>query len=151
MRVDTTVVETNIHYPTDSTLLGDGVRVLTRTMKKITGIVGAVGTRLREPQPQREAARPRDHANSACQRPPAKLDRLSRDVHFISGLMAEREQFIVTELGADVDPFILHLVRCAREEGTRDDCRRARDALQRAKAVELARLARSTVSPAYVL
>src|SRR5881227_3459013 len=27
MRVDTTVVETNIHYPTDSTLLGDGVRV----------------------------------------------------------------------------------------------------------------------------
>jgi IS5 family transposase len=31
MRVDTTVVETNIHYPTDSTLLGDGVRVLTRT------------------------------------------------------------------------------------------------------------------------
>ena len=31
MRIDTTVVETNIHYPTDSTLLGDGVRVLTRT------------------------------------------------------------------------------------------------------------------------
>src|SRR4051794_30235967 len=35
MRVDTTVVETNIHYPTDSSLLGDGARVLTRTMKKI--------------------------------------------------------------------------------------------------------------------
>jgi transposase, IS5 family len=48
MRVDTTVVETNIHYPTDSTLLGDGVRVLTRTMKKITAIVGAVGTKLRD-------------------------------------------------------------------------------------------------------
>src|SRR5262245_35845475 len=44
MRVDTTVVESNIHYPTDSTLLGDGVRVLIRTMKKITDIVGAVGT-----------------------------------------------------------------------------------------------------------
>jgi len=42
MRVDTTVVETNIHHPTDSTLLGDGIRVLTRTMKKITQIVGAV-------------------------------------------------------------------------------------------------------------
>src|SRR5436190_12842250 len=38
MRLDTTVVETNIHYPTDSSLLGDGVRVLTRTMKKITKI-----------------------------------------------------------------------------------------------------------------
>src|SRR6202035_2951849 len=36
MRVDTTVVETNVHHPTDSTLLGDGVRVLTRMMKKIT-------------------------------------------------------------------------------------------------------------------
>ena len=48
MRVDTTVVETNIHHPTDSTLLGDGVRVLIRTMKKITEIVGAVGTKLRD-------------------------------------------------------------------------------------------------------
>jgi IS5 family transposase len=35
MRVDTTVVETNIHYPTDSSMLGDGARVLTRTMRKI--------------------------------------------------------------------------------------------------------------------
>src|SRR6201998_481077 len=48
MRVDTTVVETNIHHPTDSSLLGDGVRVLTRTMKKITGIVGAAGAKLRD-------------------------------------------------------------------------------------------------------
>jgi IS5 family transposase len=48
MRVDTTVVETNIHYPTDSNLLGDGVRVLTRTMKKITEIAGAAGAKLRD-------------------------------------------------------------------------------------------------------
>src|SRR3984893_12156271 len=48
MRVDTTVVETNIHCPTDSSLLGDGVRVLTRTMKKITGIAGAAGAQLRD-------------------------------------------------------------------------------------------------------
>ena len=48
MRVDTTVVETNIHYPTDSSLLGDGVRVLTRTMKKITGIAGVAGAKLRD-------------------------------------------------------------------------------------------------------
>ena len=39
----------------------------------------------------------------------AKLDRLSRDVHFISGLMVHRVPFVVAELGADVDPFILHL------------------------------------------
>jgi IS5 family transposase len=48
MRVDTTVVETNIHYPTDSSLLGDGVRVLTRVMKKITKIAGEVGCKLRD-------------------------------------------------------------------------------------------------------
>jgi IS5 family transposase len=48
MRVDTTVVETNVHYPTDSSLLGDGVRVLIRTMKKITKIAGAAGTKLRD-------------------------------------------------------------------------------------------------------
>ena len=48
LRVDTTVVETDIHYPTDSSLLGDGVRVLTRTMQRITKIAGHAGTRLRD-------------------------------------------------------------------------------------------------------
>lgn len=48
MRVDTTVVETNIHYPTDSTLMGDGVWVLTRVMKKVAAVVGKVGTKLRD-------------------------------------------------------------------------------------------------------
>jgi transposase, IS5 family len=48
MRVDTTVVETNIHYPTDSSLLGDGDRVLTRLMKKVTAIAGAAGAKLRD-------------------------------------------------------------------------------------------------------
>jgi IS5 family transposase len=48
MRVDTTVVETNIHYPTDSSLLGDGVRVLTRLMKRVTQIAGEAGTSLHD-------------------------------------------------------------------------------------------------------
>ena len=48
-------------------------------------------------------------AVSAARRLLAKLDRLSRDAHFISGLMAHRVPFVVAELGADVDPFILHL------------------------------------------
>src|SRR5438270_10244188 len=48
MRVDTTVVETNVHYPTDSSLLGDGVRVLIRTMKRIDKIAGETGARLRD-------------------------------------------------------------------------------------------------------
>jgi IS5 family transposase len=48
LRVDTTVVETNFHYPTDSTLPGDGVRVLTRIMKKVADVAGNAGTRLRD-------------------------------------------------------------------------------------------------------
>jgi hypothetical protein len=46
----------------------------------------------------------------------AKLDRLSRDVHFISGLMAQKVPFVVTELGADVDPFLLHLYAALAEK-----------------------------------
>ena len=48
MRVDTTVVETDIHYPTDASLLGDGVRVLTRTMKRIAKLAGEAGAKLRD-------------------------------------------------------------------------------------------------------
>jgi IS5 family transposase len=48
MRLDTTVVETNIHYPTDSSLIGDGVRVLTRAMRKVAEVVGDAGTKLRD-------------------------------------------------------------------------------------------------------
>src|SRR5260370_42672370 len=46
----------------------------------------------------------------------AKLDRLSRDVHFISGLMARHVPFSVAELGADVDPFLLHLYSSIAEK-----------------------------------
>ena len=48
MRVDTTVVETNVHYPTDSGLLGDGARVLTRTMKKVEKAAGGLKKRIRD-------------------------------------------------------------------------------------------------------
>src|SRR3989441_9368046 len=46
-RVDTTVVETNVHYPTDSTLLQDGVRVLTRTMQRASTALGDQSGRIR--------------------------------------------------------------------------------------------------------
>jgi IS5 family transposase len=47
LRVDTTVVETNVHYPTDSTLLRDSVRVLTRTMQRAGAILGGAAARIR--------------------------------------------------------------------------------------------------------
>ncbi len=46
-RVDTTVVETNVHYPTDSTLLQDGIRVLTRTLQRASTALGDPSTRIR--------------------------------------------------------------------------------------------------------
>jgi IS5 family transposase len=47
LRIDTTVVETNVHYPTDSSLLGDSVRVLTRTTARIADVVGTGRHRVR--------------------------------------------------------------------------------------------------------
>lgn len=49
----------------------------------------------------------------------SKLDRLSRDVHFISGLMSARVEFIVTELGKQADPFVLHLFAALAEKERR--------------------------------
>jgi DNA invertase Pin-like site-specific DNA recombinase len=50
----------------------------------------------------------------------SKLDRLSRDVHFISGLMAHKVPFVVAELGPDVDPFVLHLYAALAEKERAD-------------------------------
>jgi DNA invertase Pin-like site-specific DNA recombinase len=59
----------------------------------------------------------------------SKLDRLSRDVAFISGLMAERVPFLVTELGADVDPFVLHLYAALSQKERAMISTRTREAL----------------------
>jgi DNA invertase Pin-like site-specific DNA recombinase len=63
----------------------------------------------------------------------SKLDRLSRDVAFISGLMAERVPFIVAELGADVDPFVLHLYAALSQKERALISSRTREALQAIK------------------
>jgi DNA invertase Pin-like site-specific DNA recombinase len=64
----------------------------------------------------------------------AKLDRLSRDVAFIAGLMAQRVPFIVAELGADADPFMLHLYAALAEKERRLISERTRSALAQRKA-----------------
>ena len=64
----------------------------------------------------------------------AKLDRLSRDVAFISGLMAQRVAFIVAELGRDADPFMLHLYAALAEKERRLIGDRTRSALAARKA-----------------
>lgn len=64
----------------------------------------------------------------------AKLDRLSRDVHYISGLMAKGVPFIVADLGIDVDPFMLHLYAALAEKERRMIGERTKAALKAAKA-----------------
>jgi DNA invertase Pin-like site-specific DNA recombinase len=64
----------------------------------------------------------------------AKLDRLSRDVAFISGLMAQRVPFIVTALGKDVDPFMLHIYAAMAQQERAMISRRTKEALAAAKA-----------------
>jgi DNA invertase Pin-like site-specific DNA recombinase len=63
----------------------------------------------------------------------AKLDRLSRDVAFIAGLMAQRVPFIVAELGVDADPFMLHLFAALAEKERRLISERTKAALAAAK------------------
>jgi DNA invertase Pin-like site-specific DNA recombinase len=64
----------------------------------------------------------------------AKLCRLSRDVHFISGLMKHKIPFIVAELGADTDPFMLHLYAAFAEKERRLISERTKAALAMRKA-----------------
>ncbi len=70
----------------------------------------------------------------ACPVAVAKLDRLSRDVHFISGLMAHRVDFVVAELGADVPTFMLHIYAAVAQEERRMISERTKAALKAAKA-----------------
>jgi DNA invertase Pin-like site-specific DNA recombinase len=64
----------------------------------------------------------------------AKLDRLSRDVHFISGLMVHKVAFVVAELGNGVDPFLLHIFAAVAELERRKISERTKAALQAKKA-----------------
>jgi len=64
----------------------------------------------------------------------AKLDRLSRDVHFISGLMVHKVAFIVTELGKDVDTFVLHLFAALAQKERELISQRTKQGLAAAKA-----------------
>jgi DNA invertase Pin-like site-specific DNA recombinase len=86
-------------------------------------------------RPQLAAALAEARRNGrACPVAVSKLDRLSRDVHFISGLMAHRTPFLVAELGSDVEPFLLHLYAALAEKERAVISQRTKAALAAAKA-----------------
>jgi len=64
----------------------------------------------------------------------SRLDRLSRNVHFISGLMEHRVHFIVAAFGRDCDHFVLHIYASVAEQERRmisERCRAAALTLKR--------------------
>jgi DNA invertase Pin-like site-specific DNA recombinase len=85
----------------------------------------------RRPKLREALAQARKAKASICV---AKLDRLSRDVAFISGLMAQKVAFIVAELGADADPFMLHIYAALAEKERALISERTRVALAARKA-----------------
>jgi len=80
LRVDSTVVETNVHHPTDSRLLGDGVRVVSRLLRRAKKVLGEEAARLLG----KEAFRTRNRS----------VRRLTKELHRIAlrkGEKAEEE------------------------------------------------------------
>jgi DNA invertase Pin-like site-specific DNA recombinase len=101
----------------------------------------------RRPQLAEALAKARRHR---CPVAVAKLDRLSRDVHFISGLMAHRVPFLVAELGADVDPFMIHIYAALAEKERALISQRTSAALKAAKARGV-RLGNPTIEKAQII
>ena len=91
------------------------------------------GTDALDLRPQLRLALDRAH-KLRCPIVVAKLDRLSRDVAFIAGLMAQRVPFVVAELGPDIDPFTLHIYAALAEKERAMISARTKEALAQAKA-----------------
>jgi DNA invertase Pin-like site-specific DNA recombinase len=104
-----------------------------RVIETFTEVETGKGADALDRRPQLAAAI-RSARKAKCPVVVSKLDRLSRDVHFISGLMRERVPFIVTELGADTDPFMLHIYAALAEKERRLISERTKASLAAAKA-----------------
>jgi DNA invertase Pin-like site-specific DNA recombinase len=104
-----------------------------RVVETFTEVETGKGADALDRRPQLAAAI-RAARKAKCPVVVSKLDRLSRDVHFISGLMRERVPFIVTELGADTDPFMLHIYAALAEKERRLISERTKASLAAARA-----------------
>src|SRR5262249_45848159 len=98
LRVDTTVVETNIHYPTDATLLADGVRVLTRLVRRAGAHVRertrSVGRRVFQIGRRSRTAGPRASA-AAREQSQAQMKRLYQGLMRITRAVVRHAETVV--------------------------------------------------------
>src|SRR4029078_4115266 len=102
----------------------ENLRIIAEYVEAETG----KGADARDRRPQLAAALAQAKAVKCCVLV-SKLDRLSRDVAFVAGLMAQRVPFIVAELGRDADPFMLHLYAALAEKERRLISERTKAAL----------------------
>jgi DNA invertase Pin-like site-specific DNA recombinase len=102
------------------------------TVKLFTEIETGKGSDALDRRPQLKSALKQASAYK-CPIVVAKLDRLSRDVAFISGLMAQGVPFIVTEI-PNADPFMLHIYAAVAEQERTKISERTKAALAAAKA-----------------
>jgi DNA invertase Pin-like site-specific DNA recombinase len=107
----------------------EGIEILAEHVEIETG----KGTDALDRRPQLAAALA-EAKRQDCPVVVAKLDRLSRDVAFIAGLMAKHVPFVVAELGTDTDPFVLHLYAALAEKERSMISTRTTAALAAAKA-----------------
>jgi DNA invertase Pin-like site-specific DNA recombinase len=107
----------------------EGIRIIGEFVEAETG----KGADALDRRPQLAAALATARSAKCCV-VVSKLDRLSRDVAFVSGLMAQRVPFIVAELGRDADPFMLHLYAALAEKERRLISERTKAALAAKKA-----------------
>jgi DNA invertase Pin-like site-specific DNA recombinase len=63
----------------------------------------------------------------------SRLDRLSRNVHFITGLMEHKVHFVVAALGRDCDDFTLHIYASLAEQERKMISERTKAGLARSK------------------
>jgi DNA invertase Pin-like site-specific DNA recombinase len=109
--------------------LANGIEIAAELIEVETG-KGAVPL---DRRPQLKAALAKAKALH-CPVVVSKLDRLSRDVAFISGLMSQKVNFVVAEFGPDVDPFMLHIYAAVAEKERALISQRTKAALAAVKA-----------------
>lgn len=121
----------NCEYTRDICVFASRVRDASRSRRRVASPYGQVRRRPVEVETGRGAdaldRRPKlGEAPALAKRSKAavvvaKLDRLSRDVAFIAGLMVQRAPFVVAERGADADPFSTASLRRTGGKGTPPD------------------------------
>lgn len=118
LRSDTTVVESNVHYPTDSTLLGDGIRVLTRSLQRIAAECrpGAVAVVEHARSVKRRLLEISRAAKSRTEASQKRLEGSYRKLLGLTGGVVRQVNSVLADLQGGRLPVVGNLVRVVANE-----------------------------------